>query len=111
MNSDYSLRLLQEIYRNPASTQRDLSHRIGVSLGKVNYLLKALIAKGVVKMTNFKNSKRRGAYLYLLTPKGLEEKARLAAHFLARKEQEYERLQEEIRVLREEAGKGSGPAL
>jgi len=79
-----------------------LSHKLGISLGKVNFLLNALIRKGFVKAHNFKNSYNKKAYLYMLTPHGLEEKAKVTYRFFKRKLEEYERLESEIRELREE---------
>jgi EPS-associated MarR family transcriptional regulator len=94
--------ILREINDNPQVTQRELSARLGLSLGKINYLLQSLIQKGFVKADNFKNSTNKIAYLYLLTPSGLEEKARITYRFLQRKTEEYERLAQEIRRLKEE---------
>ena len=85
-------------------TQRELSLSLGISLGKVNFLIKALVHKGFIKANNFKNSNNKAAYLYLLTPRGLEEKTRITYHFLIKKIQEYERLKEEIRSLEREIG-------
>lgn len=101
-NGDEILRLLREIKKSPELTQRELSSRLGISLGKVNFLLNALIRKGFVKAHNFKNSHNKKAYLYILTPHGLEEKARVTYRFFKRKMQEYERLESEIRELRKE---------
>jgi len=96
------LSLLREINDNPQVTQRELSARLGLSLGKINYLLQSLIQKGFVKADNFKNSTNKIAYLYLLTPSGMEEKARITYRFLQRKTEEYESLAQEIRRLKEE---------
>ena len=94
--------ILREINDNPQVTQRELSARLGLSLGKINYLLQSLIQKGFVKADNFKNSTNKIAYLYLLTPSGLVEKARITYRFLQRKTEEYEKLAQEIRRLKEE---------
>ncbi len=94
------LRLLED---NPEITQRELSSRLGLSLGKTNFLMRAVIHRGLVKAQNFKNSHNKNAYLYYLTPSGVEEKARTAYLFLKRKMREYEQLEEEIRQLRKEA--------
>ena len=96
--------LFREIFKKPGISQRELSVRLGISLGKINYLMKALMDKGFVKITKFKNSRQKSAYLYLLTPQGLEEKIRISCHFLARKTQEYEALKNEIRLLKSEIG-------
>ncbi len=101
-NGDEILKLLREIKKSPALTQRELSSRLGISLGKVNFLLNALIRKGFVKAHNFKNSHNKKAYLYILTPHGLEEKAKVTYRFLKRKMEEYERLESEIRELKKE---------
>ncbi len=83
--------------------QRDLSVALGVSLGKTNYCIKALLDKGLIKMQNLRNSKNKLAYAYLLTPAGAEEKARITVRFLKYKVQEYERLHAEIIELQREA--------
>lgn len=94
--------MLREINANPRLTQRDLSARLGLSLGKVNFLIRALAVKGLVKAVNFKNSRNKMAYLYYLTPKGIEQKAQIASHFLKRKMLEYEKLRNEISELEKE---------
>ena len=96
------LGMLREINDSPSTTQRELSARWGISLGKVNFLLRALIEKGLVKVGNFKKSKNKPAYLYQLTPHGIEEKTRITYHFLKRKMKEYEELEEEIKRLTQE---------
>lgn len=98
------LNILREIKRSPELTQRELSSTLGISLGKVNFLLKALTDKGHIKVHNFKNSNNKYAYLYYLTPNGLEEKARMTYNFLKRKLREYEQLKEEIQLLKKEVG-------
>ena len=102
--SEDVLRVLQALKKNPEMTQRDLARMVGISLGKANFILKALIQKGLVKTHNFKNSSNKKAYLYVLTPSGIEEKARITYRFLKRKMQEYEQLEEQIRVLKREVG-------
>ena len=104
------LRILREIKKSPEMTQRELSSRLRISLGKVNFLLNALIQRGLVKVENFQTSTTKRAYLYYLTPHGIEEKARTTYFFLKRKMEEYEHLEEEIRQLQEEAGEGGVPA-
>jgi EPS-associated MarR family transcriptional regulator len=93
------LRLLQD---NPDLTQRELAERLGVSVGGLNYCLKALMEKGWVKMHNFSQSKNKFGYAYILTPQGLAEKAQLTSSFLRRKMQEYEVLKAEIDSLKAE---------
>ncbi|AOP35973.1 MarR family EPS-associated transcriptional regulator [Leptospira tipperaryensis] len=93
------LRILEE---NPEVNQREISEILGISLGKVNYCLKALMDKGWVKARNFKNSKNKLAYAYFLTPMGIEEKARITVRYLKVKMQEYEQIQKEIEELKKE---------
>ena len=104
LETEEALRVLREIEADPEMTQRALSLRLGLSLGKINFLVKALIEKGLIKAENFKNSKNKSAYLYSLTPHGLEEKTKATYHFLKRKIEEYERLEVEIKQLKKEAG-------
>ena len=98
------LRLLGE---SPSRSQREVAHELGMSLGKANYLLKALLDKGFVKAENFRNSSNKRGYAYLLTPQGVAAKAELTRHFLARKIQEYDALRLEIEQLRGES-QGAG---
>ena len=100
------LNLLREVHASPELTQRELSTKIGISLGKVNFLLKALIGKGLVKASNFKKSNNRSAYIYYLTAEGFKEKARMTSHFLKRKISEYEALEREIQLLKAELNRG-----
>ena len=95
--------LLKTLEENPGLSQRDLAKKLGVSLGKVNYCLNALVEKGSLKINNFRNSDNKLAYAYLLTPHGVEEKARITVRFLKYKVQEYERLRREIEQLQREA--------
>lgn len=99
-NLDYEL--LRHLADQPAASQRGLAERLGVSVGKVNYCLRALVDKGWVKANNFRRSDNKLAYAYLLTPTGASAKLRLTRDFLARKEQEFESLQHEIAALRGE---------
>ena len=93
------MRILQE---NPDLTQRELADQLGISVGGLNYCLKALIDKGYVKMSNFQKSKNKFKYVYLLTPKGIAEKVSLTSRFLQSKMSEYESLKLEIEALRSE---------
>jgi EPS-associated MarR family transcriptional regulator len=104
------LHIFREIHRSPEMTQRQLSSRLGISLGKVNFLINALIERGFVKVENFRKSSNKTAYLYYLTPKGIEEKSRATYLFLKIKMGEYERLEREIRQLREEVRANGFPA-
>ena len=98
------LRVLRALEANPELSQRQLAQELGVSLGGVNYALKALIERGFVKADNFRKSDTKVAYLYLLTPKGVAERSSLASAFLGRKLEEYEVLRQEIEALRGEVG-------
>jgi len=98
-------RILRLIEQNPAISQRELARELGVSLGKVNFCLNALIEKGVLKANSFLNSRNKRAYAYVLTPRGIEEKARVTLRFLKWKVGEYEALQKEIAELTEQARK------
>ena len=104
LETEEALSVLREIDAYPEMTQRTLSSRLGLSLGKINFLVKALIEKGLIKAENFKNSKNKSAYLYSLTPTGFEEKTKATYLFLKRKTEEYERLEVEIKQLKKEAG-------
>lgn len=99
---DAHFKLLRLIDSNPDLTQRELAREMGVSLGKVNYCVKALVEKGWVKARNFRNSRNKLAYAYLLTPRGVEEKAAITLRFLKRKVAEFESLESEIAQLRRE---------
>jgi len=101
------LQVLREIKSDPEMTQRDLSVKLGISLGKVNFIMKALIHRGFIKVDNFKKSNNKSAYLYFLTPKGVEEKARITYRFLRRKIKEYDELEQEIRRLEQEVGEAA----
>jgi EPS-associated MarR family transcriptional regulator len=100
---DIRLDLLRRLESNPEYTQRKLSKEMGVSLGKVNYCIKKLTEKGLIKITNFKQNTNKIGYAYLLTPKGIEQKARLTASFLKIKIEEFEMLSEEISRLKLDA--------
>ena len=95
---------------SPAASQRSLALALGISLGKTNFLLRELLKKGLVKAENFRRSDNKLAYLYLLTPSGVVAKARLTQVYLQRKEAEYERLQQEIALLRSEVHQHLQPA-
>ena len=96
------MRILQE---NPDLTQRELAEQLGMSLGGLNYCLKALMEKGLVKMKNFATSKNKFGYVYVLTPTGIAEKAAITHRFLQRKMDEYEALKAEIEALKSEVDK------
>ena len=96
------------IEANPTISQRDIARSLGISLGAVNYCLKALIGVGFIKVKNFRASDNKLRYAYILTPKGAAEKAVLTSAFLQRKMQDYEALKAEIKALRAETG-GKAP--
>ena len=95
-NSEEELEILRKIEENPNLTQRQIAEHLGLSLVKINYLIKALLGKGMVKVDNFRKSDRKLGYLYLLTPEGVERKRKLTLLFLQRKAEEFDRLKEEM---------------
>ena len=101
-NKQSKYKLLKSIEHDANLTQRQLSRELGISLGKVNYCLQNLIQKGFIKINNFKNSKHKTQYSYLLTPKGIEEKAKLTIEFLQTKTIEYEELKKEVEKIQNE---------
>ena len=102
LTEEYRYKILKELEQDPSMSQRELAKRLGISLGKANFCLKALIEKGLIKAENFKKNTNKVKYLYLLTPKGIEEKVSLTKSFLKRKLKEHEELEKEIEQLREE---------
>jgi EPS-associated MarR family transcriptional regulator len=103
ISDEYRYKLLRLLSVNPKISQRELARELGISLGKTNYCLTAMIEKGLLKAQSFKNNRNKRAYIYLLTPGGIEEKALVTLRFLGRKMAEYEALQHEIERLRHEA--------
>jgi len=103
MNEDLTFRALRLLQANPNLTQRQLASGLGISLGRANYVAHALIDKGLVKAENFRTSRNKLAYAYLLTPKGLETKARITERFIARKQAEYNQLKAELEQVTAEA--------
>ena len=102
LSDENRYQLLKLLEKNPEMSQRQIAAALGVSLGKVNFCLRALIEIGSVKVANFSRSPNKKAYVYLLTPKGIEEKAKLTLRFLAKKQNEYEELKREINELKNE---------
>lgn len=102
LNDATTYNIFKSLEADPNLSQRALSRILGISLGKVNYCLKALINKGWIKVKNFEQSPNKAGYAYILTPAGLETKARVTARFLRHKIAEYEKLQKEIEDLRQE---------
>lgn len=114
LHDEIHYRIFKLIEAQPDISQRQLAKALGVSLGKTNYCLRALIDKGQVKARNFRRNQSKKTYVYLLTPKGIEEKAQLTAHFLRRKMAEYEHLKYEIEQLKHEVDHqmvGAGSAV
>ena len=101
-SSEKIYELMKELELNPKATQRDLAKKITVSLGKTNFLIKALVEKGIIKIQNFKNSKNKLAYTYLMTPYGVKAKMKLAKEFFEWKTKQYERLKQELEYLKKE---------
>ena len=114
LQEDTRFRVLRALQDNPRLPQRELSERLGVSLGATNFVLRALMDKGAIKIRNFRGNTRKLSYAYILTPNGLAEKAALTARFLARKQKEYESLKAEIeavsRELEQETQRADGTA-
>lgn len=105
LNDEYRYKILKILEANPEISQRQLARELGVSLGRVNFCLKALIEVGLLKASNFRNSHNKLAYMYLLTPKGIEEKSNITLAFLKIKMQEHQELESQIHRLRQEVGK------
>ena len=105
LQEDTYFRVMRILQENPDLTQRELAVKLGISVGGLNYCLKALMEKGLVKMKNFANSKNKFGYVYVLTPTGMTEKATITQRFLLRKMDEYEALKVEIESLRSEVNK------
>ncbi|NBQ26028.1 MAG: MarR family EPS-associated transcriptional regulator [Verrucomicrobia bacterium] len=103
LNDENRYKLLKLLHDNPDMNQRQIASALGLSLGKANFCLKALVEKGLVKVGNFSRSPNKKAYVYLLTLRGIEEKAAVTRDFLERKQKEYEDLKAEIEELQKEA--------
>ncbi|MEQ1590634.1 MAG: MarR family EPS-associated transcriptional regulator [Gallionella sp.] len=104
LSDEYRYKVLKQLEANPKISQRQLAGELGISLGRVNFCIQALIEKGLVKANNFRNSNNKKGYVYLLTPRGIEEKAQITVQFLKIKVAEHEALKKEIKVLRSEVG-------
>lgn len=111
MSDDVHYRLLKLLQEHPDATQRQLAEALGISLGKANYCIRALLERGWIKANNFKNSRNKLAYAYVLTPSGIDAKARITARFLKRKLAEYEALKTEIAALRRDVAQQTAPPL
>lgn len=99
---DVHFRVLRLIERRPDASQREIAEELGVSLGAINFCVKALIEKGHIKLANFKASKNKLGYVYVLTPEGIAHRANLAARFIERKMAEYDAIKAELEQLRNE---------
>ena len=102
LSEELKYKILKIFHENPEISQRDLSKQLGISLGKVNYCVKALVEKGFVKIRNFQNRENKAHYLYLLTPHGIKEKAQVTLRFLQAKISEFEQINNEISQLKNE---------
>lgn len=111
MDDDLRFHLLRLLTESPELSQRELAQRLGLSLGKTNYCLRALIDKGWVKVNNFRTSQNKLAYAYVLTPRGLREKGNATSAFLRRKQVEFEQLEREIAELRQEVAETESTAM
>jgi len=109
LTDELRYRLLQLLEANPQMSQREVARDLGISLGRVNYCLKSLVDKGWIKVTNFRNSRNKAAYMYWLTPSGLEAKAGVTMRFLRAKLDEYERLTADIARIRAEVAGRKNP--
>ena len=89
--------ILRKISKEPKINQRDLAKQLGFSLGKINYCIRALKKKGLIKINNFKKNKRKLNYLYNLTPKGVSQKTRITINFMKKKMEEYDKLKKELK--------------
>lgn len=111
LQEDTYFRVMRILQANPDLTQRELAEKLGVSVGGLNYSLRALMEKGLVKMQNFSQSKNKFGYVYMLTPSGIAEKAAITHRFMLRKMDEYEALKAEIEALKTEVGENEAVGL
>ena len=109
VQEDVRFRVLRLLHENPELSQRDLAKAVGISNGSAHYLLTALVEKGLIKIGNFTAAEDKRRYAYILTPKGIAEKAAITKRFLERKIQEYDALKAEIAELKDELGEDAAP--
>jgi len=102
LSDEFRYRILKRLEANPELSQRELAKELGVSVGKINYGLRALLDLGLIKATNFVNSRNKQAYIYVLTPKGIQAKARTAVRFFRQKLAEHEAIQRDLEELSQE---------
>ncbi|HFD31158.1 MAG TPA: MarR family EPS-associated transcriptional regulator [Gammaproteobacteria bacterium] len=105
MSEETTYKLLKLVKDNPHMSQRDIAENMGISLGKTNYCVKSLVKKGYIKAKNFYDNNNKKAYMYILTPRGIEEKARLTYSYLKIKMFEYEEIKKEINNLKLETAR------
>jgi EPS-associated MarR family transcriptional regulator len=103
LTDEFRYRILKLLEQRPSASQREIARELGISLGRVNFCVQALIEKGLVKVNNFQSSANKRAYLYVLTAKGIQDKARVTVRFLRRKLDEYEALKRQVEELQQEA--------
>jgi EPS-associated MarR family transcriptional regulator len=108
LSDETRYKILSLLESSPTLSQRDVAAKLGISLGKANYCLKSLAEKGWIKAVNFKNSQSKIAYMYLLTPRGIRARARVAARFLQIKMREYDELRAEIARIQDEVSRRGG---
>jgi EPS-associated MarR family transcriptional regulator len=102
MSDELHYKIIKLVEENPNISQRELAKQLGVSLGKANYCLKAIMKVGLIKIRNFRNNQNKLSYAYILTPKGIEQKAAITARFLKSKQKEYDELKKEIETLKKD---------
>lgn len=105
MNNEENLQVLRKLKKKPESSQRELAKELNFSLGKLNYCLKSLQQKGLIKIKNFKKNPKKMNYLYLLTPKGISERTKLTLNFMKRKMEEYDLLKKELEEVKKNKDK------
>jgi len=105
LTEESSYHLIKILETNPQVSQRELARGMGISLGKVNYCLKGLINKGIIRAKRFKNSDNKLTYAYVLTPRGIEARSKITARYLKRRLKEYDKLKQEIQMLQDEVSK------
>jgi len=110
LSDEFRYRILKRLETNPELSQRELAKELGVSVGKINYGLRALADLGLIKATNFVNSRNKPAYIYVLTPKGIQAKARTAVRYFRQKLAEHEAIQRDLEELRKEIRQLQGSA-
>lgn len=108
LTDEFRYKILKLVDSNPEISQREIAKQLGISLGKANFCLKALIEVGMVKASNFRNSKNKLAYMYLLAPSGIEAKSAITLRFLKHKVEEHDALLKEIEELRKEVSRFDG---